>query len=174
MWHLPTQLSGGGFLEAWRRLYPNLGNSLQLTIPATCDGFPCREHAEDLPDKDNRVTLNSDGEICVHWKPNNLRAHERLIRTARKMLLKTGNASTVTLTHRKPNDVPYLCFRPNSQQSRDRGRGRFFKDLAPQASGTTRTKFPSSFVFRANEWHRSGRHGLRAVPFFSLLWRPND
>jgi glucose/mannose transport system permease protein len=35
MWHLPAQISGGGFLEAWRRLYPNLGNSLQLTIPAT-------------------------------------------------------------------------------------------------------------------------------------------
>jgi glucose/mannose transport system permease protein len=35
MWHLPAQVSGGGFLEAWRRLYPNLGNSLQLTIPAT-------------------------------------------------------------------------------------------------------------------------------------------
>jgi glucose/mannose transport system permease protein len=35
MWNLPAQLSGGGFLEAWRRLYPNLGNSLQLTIPAT-------------------------------------------------------------------------------------------------------------------------------------------
>ena len=35
MWHLPVHLSGGGFYEAWRRLYPNLGNSLQLTIPAT-------------------------------------------------------------------------------------------------------------------------------------------
>jgi glucose/mannose transport system permease protein len=35
MWQLPTQLSGGGFYEAWRRLYPNLGNSLQLAIPAT-------------------------------------------------------------------------------------------------------------------------------------------
>jgi glucose/mannose transport system permease protein len=35
MWQLPTQVSGGGFFEAWRRLYPNLGNSLQLTIPAT-------------------------------------------------------------------------------------------------------------------------------------------
>jgi glucose/mannose transport system permease protein len=35
MWQLPGQPSGGGFLEAWRRLYPNLGNSLQLTIPAT-------------------------------------------------------------------------------------------------------------------------------------------
>ena len=35
MWNLPVQLSGGGFQEAWRRLYPNMGNSLQLTIPAT-------------------------------------------------------------------------------------------------------------------------------------------
>jgi glucose/mannose transport system permease protein len=35
MWQLPVRLSGGGFYEAWRRLYPNLGNSLQLTIPAT-------------------------------------------------------------------------------------------------------------------------------------------
>ena len=35
MWQLPAHLSGGGFHEAWLRLYPNLGNSLQLTIPAT-------------------------------------------------------------------------------------------------------------------------------------------
>ena len=35
MWQLPAHLSGGGFYEAWRRLYPNLWNSLQLTIPAT-------------------------------------------------------------------------------------------------------------------------------------------
>lgn len=35
MWNLPNEVSGGGFLEAWRRLYPNMGNSLQLTVPAT-------------------------------------------------------------------------------------------------------------------------------------------
>jgi glucose/mannose transport system permease protein len=35
IWQLPAHLSGGGFYEAWRRLYPNMGNSLQLTIPAT-------------------------------------------------------------------------------------------------------------------------------------------
>ena len=35
MWQPPTYLSGGGFHEAWKRLYPNMGNSLQLTIPAT-------------------------------------------------------------------------------------------------------------------------------------------
>ena len=35
MWNLPKQLSGGGFVEAWNRLAPNLGNSLMLAIPAT-------------------------------------------------------------------------------------------------------------------------------------------
>ncbi|HEY0791839.1 MAG TPA: carbohydrate ABC transporter permease, partial [Chthoniobacterales bacterium] len=35
MWNLPAHLGGGGFAEAWRRLAPNLGNSLLLTIPAT-------------------------------------------------------------------------------------------------------------------------------------------
>ncbi len=35
MWNLPQQLSGGGFVEAWNRLEPNLGNSLMLAIPAT-------------------------------------------------------------------------------------------------------------------------------------------
>jgi glucose/mannose transport system permease protein len=35
MWNLPQRLNGGGFVEAWHRLSPNLGNSLLLTIPAT-------------------------------------------------------------------------------------------------------------------------------------------
>lgn len=35
MWHLPSQISGGGFGEAWNKLSPSLWNSFQLTIPAT-------------------------------------------------------------------------------------------------------------------------------------------
>jgi glucose/mannose transport system permease protein len=35
MWNLPTQLSGGGFIEAFQRLKPNMGNSLMIAIPAT-------------------------------------------------------------------------------------------------------------------------------------------
>src|SRR5258708_13966015 len=35
MWNLPNRLTGGGFIEAWQRLLPNLGNSLMLAIPAT-------------------------------------------------------------------------------------------------------------------------------------------
>ena len=35
MWNLPTRLSGGGFMEAFERLRPNMGNSLMIAIPAT-------------------------------------------------------------------------------------------------------------------------------------------
>jgi glucose/mannose transport system permease protein len=35
MWELPQSLNGGGFAEAWERLSPNLGSSIQLVIPAT-------------------------------------------------------------------------------------------------------------------------------------------
>lgn len=35
MWRLPSQLSLGGFREAWTRLSPSLGNSVRLVVPAT-------------------------------------------------------------------------------------------------------------------------------------------
>jgi glucose/mannose transport system permease protein len=35
MWDLPTSLSGGGFLEAGRRLWANMQNSFLMVIPAT-------------------------------------------------------------------------------------------------------------------------------------------
>ncbi|MEZ4669392.1 MAG: carbohydrate ABC transporter permease [Anaerolineae bacterium] len=35
MWNLPDRLSGGGFVEAWNRLSPNLFNSIEMVIPAT-------------------------------------------------------------------------------------------------------------------------------------------
>ncbi len=35
MWNLPENFSGGGFVEAWNRLRSNMGNSLQMVIPAT-------------------------------------------------------------------------------------------------------------------------------------------
>jgi glucose/mannose transport system permease protein len=35
MWNLPAYLSGGGFSEAWKRLWPSMVNSLFMTIAAT-------------------------------------------------------------------------------------------------------------------------------------------
>src|SRR4051794_16271591 len=52
--------------------------------------------SEDLPDPDNRVTLAPDGTIRVHWKPNNLVAHEEIVQTARQMLRRAGYPLVLT------------------------------------------------------------------------------
>ena len=46
--------------------------------------------SEDLPDPQNRVTLGAGGRIEVRFRPNNLCAHNRLIRSATRMLRKAG------------------------------------------------------------------------------------
>jgi choline dehydrogenase-like flavoprotein len=43
--------------------------------------------SEDLPDLNNRVTVNDEGKISVHYQPNNLEAHKRL-KTKFKSILK--------------------------------------------------------------------------------------
>jgi choline dehydrogenase-like flavoprotein len=46
--------------------------------------------SEDLPDPENRVTLASDGRIHVRYRPNNLRAHMRLLKAAKRILKRAG------------------------------------------------------------------------------------
>jgi choline dehydrogenase-like flavoprotein len=46
--------------------------------------------SEDLPDRENRVTLSASGDIQLRWRPNNLVAHARLVRAARTMLQAAG------------------------------------------------------------------------------------
>ena len=45
---------------------------------------------EDLPDPDNRVTLTSAGGVRVSWTANNVRAHELLVRQARRVARAAG------------------------------------------------------------------------------------
>jgi choline dehydrogenase-like flavoprotein len=42
--------------------------------------------SEDLPDPENRVLLNPDGGIRLHYTPNNLKPHERLTKKLRHLL----------------------------------------------------------------------------------------
>lgn len=51
---------------------------------------------EDLPDHDNRVTLDAPGGISVRWKPNNLGPHRQLIRRVRGALRRAGYPLTFT------------------------------------------------------------------------------
>jgi choline dehydrogenase-like flavoprotein len=46
--------------------------------------------SEDLPDPENRVTIASGGQIHVRYRPNNLRAHMRLVRIAKRILQRAG------------------------------------------------------------------------------------
>jgi choline dehydrogenase-like flavoprotein len=46
--------------------------------------------SEDLPDPANRVALDAGGNIVVHWRPNNLAAHDRLMTHAKAMLRRSG------------------------------------------------------------------------------------
>ena len=62
--------------------------TLRAGAPAIAPGFTLElmaKHSldfwltsEDLPDPDNRVTLNRKGEIVLTYKPNNLKAHDQL------------------------------------------------------------------------------------------------
>ncbi len=46
--------------------------------------------SEDLPDPNNRIELMSSGQVRVHWKPNNLVAHDQLIQASRDMMKRAG------------------------------------------------------------------------------------
>jgi choline dehydrogenase-like flavoprotein len=52
--------------------------------------------SEDLPDPDNRVELTSGGAVRLHWKPNNVRAHEKLVREAKRIARAAGYPITFT------------------------------------------------------------------------------
>jgi choline dehydrogenase-like flavoprotein len=45
---------------------------------------------EDIPDRDNRVVVGSDGRITVHWKPNNLTPHRELVRRVTRVVRRAG------------------------------------------------------------------------------------
>lgn len=42
--------------------------------------------SEDLPDPENRVTVNADGEIVLRYKPNNEEGHQRLIAKLKSLM----------------------------------------------------------------------------------------
>ena len=59
--------------------------------------------SEDLPRDENRVALTDDGRIQLAYVPNNLDAHDRLVREARRMLRRLGFWVVVAHSHRSKN-----------------------------------------------------------------------
>jgi choline dehydrogenase-like flavoprotein len=72
------------------------GETLGAGAPAIAPGFTLdlmARHSldfwltsEDLPDPDNRVTLDRDGGIVLSYRPNNEEAHRRLVATLKRLM----------------------------------------------------------------------------------------
>ena len=55
--------------------------------------------SEDLPRFENRISLTDQGKIQLHYAPNNLKAHRRLVRETRRILRKLGFPLVVAHSH---------------------------------------------------------------------------
>src|SRR5688572_6387149 len=58
---------------------------------------------EDLPRPDNRVFVDGDGRIHLHYRPNNLVAHARLVRATTCILKRLGFWIVMTHSHKQKN-----------------------------------------------------------------------
>ncbi len=59
--------------------------------------------SEDLPSEHNRVTVDRDGRIQLHYQPNNVRAHKQLVREMKRIMRRLGFWVTVTFNHGNKN-----------------------------------------------------------------------
>ena len=59
--------------------------------------------SEDLPRLDNRVMVEADGRIRLHYRPNNLKAHRRLVKETKRILYELGFWRVVKHSHGSRN-----------------------------------------------------------------------
>ncbi|MDH4067218.1 MAG: GMC family oxidoreductase [Acidobacteriota bacterium] len=69
--------------------------------------------SEDLPHPDNRVTVDSQGRLQLHYRPNNLAPHGRLVNETRRILRRLGFWKVMTHSHKNRNTTHQcgtMCF----------------------------------------------------------------
>jgi choline dehydrogenase-like flavoprotein len=78
--------------------------------------------SEDLPDLENRVLVNDNGEICLNYTENNMEAHKRLLKKLKKILKLTGHF------HHFPNKAYFSKKIPTAGVAHQVGTMRFGDD----------------------------------------------
>jgi len=69
--------------------------------------------SEDLPREENRITVTRDGRIQLHYRPNNVSSHERLVAEMKRILRRLGFWVVVAHSHKEKNTTHQcgtLCF----------------------------------------------------------------
>jgi choline dehydrogenase-like flavoprotein len=64
--------------------------------------------SEDLPENHNHVAVDSRGRIQLHYRPNNVAAHRRLVRETKRILRRLGYWLVVTHSH-GPRNTTHQC-----------------------------------------------------------------
>ena len=76
--------------------------------------------SEDLPKIENRVRVDAEGRIHLHYAPNNTRAHALLVREMKRIIRKLGFWITVAHSHKNKNTTHQcgtLVFGPDPRTS---------------------------------------------------------
>jgi choline dehydrogenase-like flavoprotein len=76
--------------------------------------------SEDLPRDDNRITLAADGRIQLHYRPNNVSSHARLVVEMKRILRRLGFWVVVAHSHKEKNTTHQcgtLCFGTDPRRS---------------------------------------------------------
>ena len=76
--------------------------------------------SEDLPRRENRVSIEPDGLIRLTYRPNNLEAHERLVKETKRILRRLGFWVVVAHSHKEKNTTHQcgtLCFGADPRES---------------------------------------------------------
>lgn len=59
--------------------------------------------SEDLPSEQNRVTIDRHGRICLSYHPNNVRAHQQLVKEMKRIIRQLGFWLTIAHSHGRTN-----------------------------------------------------------------------
>lgn len=83
------QLMGKAHAEVLKVGAP-AGSPKSVLRALSARGIPFWLTSEDLPDPENRVALDADGNVRLHYAPNNLEGHERLSGKVKALLARAG------------------------------------------------------------------------------------
>ena len=97
-----------GNIQCLGKLHPEMLKASKPWVPLPLLRFMSKHGTdwwattEDIPDPDNRVTVSPNGQIVLAYRKNNLTAHRRLIKEAKRLLRQAGLpvvlASTLPIT----------------------------------------------------------------------------
>jgi choline dehydrogenase-like flavoprotein len=98
-----------GQIQSQGRTHGVMAQTVVPQVPLACyewwvaRGVDWLVMSEDLPNPDNRVTVDRDGRIQLIYRPNNLEAHRMLVRETRRILRRLGFWIVMTHSHGSRN-----------------------------------------------------------------------